>query len=259
MAPIRLAILEADTPVPQANAQYKGYLGVFTHLFTRAVAPEPLESVLTITGHDIVAFPSTAYPNLDEIDAVLITGSKYNSFDNDDWILSLVEFTRKALIHPRVKVIGVCFGHQIVARAMGCLVRRSDKGWEVSVTETTLTEKGKEIFGNHESLKIQQMHRDQVYGLPAGSHLLASTEKCPNHGFLVPNRVITIQGHPEFTSEIMNEILVLRHGTGLFTDEVFESGMQCNGDHHDGVDVTKVFIKFLQGEFDEQEDSSAPK
>lgn len=272
MAPIRLAILEADTPVPQANEKYKGYLGIFTHLFRRAVDPEPLESILTITGHDIVAFPSTAYPDLDSIDAVLITGSKYNSFDNDDWILSLVEFTRKALIHPRVKVIGVCFGHQIVARAMGCLVQRSDKGWEVSVTETTLTDKGKQIFGNHQSLvrcpsplslspilitihqKIQQMHRDQVYGIPAGAQLLASTEKCPNHGFLVPNRVITIQGHPEFTSEIMNEILVLRHGTGLFTDEVYESGVQRNGDHHDGVDVTKVFIQFLQGEFDEEED-----
>lgn len=147
MPPIRLAILEADTPVPKANAKYSGYFGVFSHLLARAVSPEPLSSVLTLTGHNVVQSPDTAYPDLDSIDAILITGSKHNSFDNDDWILKLVEYARKALIHPRVRVIGVCFGHQIVARALGALIARSDKGWEVSVTETRLTDKGKELFG----------------------------------------------------------------------------------------------------------------
>ncbi|KAK4169680.1 putative glutamine amidotransferase [Cladorrhinum sp. PSN259] len=249
MAPIRLAILEADTPVPKANEKYSGYFGVFSHLFTRALAPEPLSSALTLTGHDIVQNPDSSYPDLDSIDAILITGSKYNSFDNDDWILKLVEYTRKALIHPRVRVIGVCFGHQIVARALGALVARSDKGWEVSVTETQLTEKGKELFGGRETLKIQQMHRDQVYSVPAGATLLASTPKCPNHGFLVPGRVITIQGHPEFTQEIMREILELRHGSGLFPDDLFASGMARNDssgdDDQDGVLVTRAFIEFL--------------
>ncbi|KAK4184839.1 putative glutamine amidotransferase [Podospora australis] len=246
MPPIRLAILEADTPVPNTNAKYNGYFGVFSHLLARAVSPAPLDSVFTLSGHDVVNSPSpSSYPNLDEIDAILITGSKHNSFEDDPWILSLVEFTRKALTHPRVRVIGICFGHQIVARAMGCLVARSNAGWEVSVTETTLTEKGKEIFGGRESLKIQQMHRDQVYGTPAGATRLASTEKCPNHGFFVPGRVITVQGHPEFTAEIMQEILDLRRGA-VIPEEVYQSGIDRNGDDHDGVFMTKAFVRFLQ-------------
>ena len=107
MPPIRLAVLEADTPVPKADAKYSGYLGVFSHLLARAAAPEPLSSVLTVTGHDVVKSPDTAYPDLDSIDAILVTGSKHNAFDNDDWILKLVEYVRKALVHPKVRVIGV--------------------------------------------------------------------------------------------------------------------------------------------------------
>ncbi|GAB1319289.1 Class I glutamine amidotransferase, putative [Madurella fahalii] len=246
MAPLRLAILEADTPVPGADARYKGYFGVFKHLFERAVSPAPLEATVILTGHDVVHNPSTAYPSLDSVDAILITGSKYNAFDDDEWILTLVEYVRKALIHDRVRVVGVCFGHQIVSRTLGALVARSNAGWEVSVTETRLTEKGKELFGGRETLQIQQMHRDQVFSVPAGAELLASTDKCMNHGFVIPGRVITVQGHPEFTEDIMREILELRHETGLLTDEVFQSGMERNGDHHDGVLMAQVFLKFLQ-------------
>ena len=71
----------------------------------------------------------------------------FNSFDDSPWLLSLVDFTRKVLRQKRVKIIGVCFGHQIVGRAMNAKVAKSDKGWEVSVCEVKLTGKGKEIFG----------------------------------------------------------------------------------------------------------------
>ena len=153
MPPLRLAILEADTPVPAAHARYHGYFGVFSHLLARAVAPAPLTSVLDLTGHDVVANPSpSAYPALDAIDAILITGSKHNAFDDDPWIIALVEYVHRVLAHGRVRVVGVCFGHQIVARALGVAVGRCDAGWEVSVTETRLTEKGREVFGGRETV-----------------------------------------------------------------------------------------------------------
>ena len=94
--------------------------------------------------------------------------------------------------------------------------------------------------------KIQQMHRDQVFSVPASAELLASTDKCMNHGFVIPKRVITVQGHPEFTEDIMQEILELRHESGLFTDDVYESGKARNGDHHDGVFMAQAFLRFLQ-------------
>lgn len=146
--PLRLAILEADTPVPNANAKYNGYRGVFTDLFRRAVSPETLESQVAITAYDVINHPD-AYPDLNSIDAVLISGSKHSAYLDDEWIVKLVGFTRKALATGgRVKVVGVCFGHQIVARALGVKVDRNVKGWELSVTEIRLSEKGREIFGS---------------------------------------------------------------------------------------------------------------
>jgi len=59
---------------------------------------------------------------------VLITGSRHNSFDSDPWILKLVEFTKTVLEQRRVRIISVYFAHQIVGRAIGAKVNRSDKG-----------------------------------------------------------------------------------------------------------------------------------
>jgi hypothetical protein len=147
--PIRLAVLEADTPQPLTKAKYGGYGGVFTALFEAACQaldpPQPLSSQLAISKHDIVNDLS-AYPSLDSINAILITGSKHSAFDNDEWILKLVDYTQQCL-ESGVRVVGVCFGHQILGRALGVKVGRSDKGWEVAVTDVELTEKGKEIFG----------------------------------------------------------------------------------------------------------------
>jgi hypothetical protein len=90
------------------------------------------------------------------------------------------------------------------------------------------------------------MHRDQAFGVPPNATLLASTPLCPNHGFLIPSRLITVQGHPEFTPDIMQEILQTRHATGLFSDEVYESGMARRSDNHDGVLMARAFLKFLR-------------
>lgn len=147
--PLRLLILEADTPQPITNAKYGGYRGVFTALLTAAaeimVPPRQLSDVATITAHNIVE-DMQSYPPLDDVDAVLITGSRHTAYEDDPWILKLVEYARQAIDTGRIKVVGVCFGHQIIGRAMGARLGRSDKGWEVAVTEVDLTDKGKAIF-----------------------------------------------------------------------------------------------------------------
>lgn len=152
LKPLRLAILEADTPLPNTNAKYHGYGGVFTDLLRRAVAPDPLEAHLQLSVYHVVADDPAnppSYPDLASVDAILISGSKHSAYLDEPWINRLVEFTRAALAtEGRVKVIGVCFGHQIVGRAAGVKVGVNEKGWEVSVTEIRLSEKGKEIFGS---------------------------------------------------------------------------------------------------------------
>ena len=72
---------------------------------------------------------------------------EFNAFDNDPWVVRLVEFVREILDQDRIRIIGVCYGHQIVGRALGAKVAKSEGGsWEVSVCNVQLSSKGKELF-----------------------------------------------------------------------------------------------------------------
>lgn len=76
-----------------------------------------------------------------------------NAYDNEPWIIKLVEFTRKVLEEQtRVRAIGVCFGHQIIGRALGAKVGRNKRGWEASVTSVPLSSRGRELFDGKDAL-----------------------------------------------------------------------------------------------------------
>lgn len=84
----------------------------------------------------------------------------FNAFDDDPWVVRLVEYVREILQQRRVRIIGVCYGHQIVGRALGAKVARSDGGaWEVSVCQVIQTAKGKELFGGKDALVCLLMLR----------------------------------------------------------------------------------------------------
>jgi hypothetical protein len=89
------------------------------------------------------------------------------------------------------------------------------------------------------------MHRDIVFGYPSDATPLGATTKCQNQGMYVKGRYITVQGHPEFTPDIVEEVLETRQKAGVFPDGVFDDGMKRLRDHHDGVQVAVVFLKFL--------------
>ncbi|KAM6519330.1 hypothetical protein FALCPG4_012973 [Fusarium falciforme] len=247
-APLRLAILEADTPQPQTRDRYGGYTGVFTALLNAAAnslkPPQKLDEIVTIKGYDVVN-ELHSYPALEDIDAILITGSRHTAFDNDPWIVKLVEYTKKAIETDRVRVVGICFGHQIIGRAAGAKLGRSDKGWEIAVTEVDLTAKGKEIFGL-DKMRIHQMHRDIVFEFPPNSIPLGSNAICEVQAFYSPGRYISVQGHPEFTDEIISEILFNRHTVGIFSDELYADAMKRAPIPHDGVAIARAFLKFIR-------------
>jgi hypothetical protein len=167
--PLRLAILEAGPLFTSVAEKYGTYLTLYRNMFANSL-PHParpssssagpdstnLTPYLTCTGYNI--HTEEAYPDLDSIDAILISGSHANAFDDTVWIHKLVEFTREAL-KARKKVIGVCFGHQIVARALGGRVQRNNEGWEVAVTEVGLNEEGQKVFGVEKMVSISRASR----------------------------------------------------------------------------------------------------
>lgn len=155
-------------------------------------------------------------------------------------------FVKEVLAQDRVKIIGVCYGHQIVGRALGAKVAKSEGGaWEVSVCRVIQTDKGKELFGGKDALSIFQMHKDLVYYYPQGVEELGSSGPCKVQGMYIPKKVITVQGHPEFTEEIVAELLEKRREQKIFGDEIYREAMARVGKPHDGVLVAQAFLKFL--------------
>ncbi|KAJ6078788.1 hypothetical protein N7467_008541 [Penicillium canescens] len=247
-SPLRIAVLECDTPLDSINRRYNGYGGVFRALLTASAKtlnqPEKLnpETGMEITAWDIVN--DNKYPKLEDVDAVLLTGSKHNSFEDIPWINRLVEFTQQVLAQDRVRLLGICFGHQIVGRALGAKVGRSDQGWEISVCDMDLTDKGKELFGR-DKIRIQQMHQDIVFEYPPNVTPLGSSPRCAVQGMYSPRRFVTVQGHPEFTGDIVTEIVGSRAKSGIFKEAQGKDALSRAHNEHDGVAIGAVFLKFL--------------
>lgn len=149
------------------------------------------------------------FPNLSTITkengyiGIYITGSKHDAFDTE--IKEIVELRRILKIiltgNQYPPVTGVCFGHQVIAAALGCKVGRNPKGFEGGILPITLNKEGEKLFEGREILCLPELHNDVVFEVPKGYVSWGSTPKCENQGLYRCNKVITFQGHPEFVTD----------------------------------------------------------
>ncbi|KAL1864989.1 hypothetical protein VTK73DRAFT_5539 [Phialemonium thermophilum] len=244
MAPFRIAVLECDTPIDVIRAHHGTYGNIIKRLMEASLQESPaagadIEPVFS--SWDVVE--ARQYPEVDEVDALFLSGSKHNSFEDADWILQLCHFIR-TFYETHKPIVGVCFGHQIVARALGARVQRNPGGWEIAVNTIHLSDGGKELFGR-ESLQLHQMHRDAVLSLPAGLQNLGYSANCGIQGLYQEKRVLTVQAHPEFDEFVMSHLLRARHELGVFDDEMFEEAFSRADLAHDGLFVAAVIWRFL--------------
>lgn len=170
---------------------------------------------------------------------------EFSASETTPWINRLVAYTKSVLAQTRVRIIGVCFGHQIVARALGSIVTRNHLGFEISVCKVDLAETGKLLFEGNDSLHIMQMHVDIVVAYPPGVKPLGSSPVCENQGMYIPRRLITVQAHPEFKLDIMKELVEVRTEQKIFDEKLGADGLRRAGDSHDGHVVAKAFLRFL--------------
>ncbi|ESW59927.1 MAG: glutamine amidotransferase [Rhodobacter sp. CACIA14H1] len=150
-------------------------------------------------------FPASVH----DADGWLITGSRHGVYEDHAWIPPLEQFIRDSFA-ARVPVVGICFGHQIVAQAMGGKVERHAGGWAVGATDYD--------FGG-ETIRLNAWHRDQVVQAPPGAKVIASNDFCTNAALLYDDRALTVQAHPEFRPEFVDGLMKTR-GKGLVPDEV---------------------------------------
>lgn len=139
----------------------------------------------------------------------LITGSRHGVYEDHAWIPPLEQLIRDAFA-AHVPVVGICFGHQIVAQAMGGKVEKFAGGWAVGPTEYD--------FGG-QSVMLNAWHQDQVVKLPEGAEVIATNDFCANAALLYDNSALTIQAHPEFRPDFI-EALIDHRGKGIVPDAV---------------------------------------
>ncbi len=148
-------------------------------------------------------------------DAWMVNGSRASVYDDKPWISRLKAFVRE--IHQSGRpFLGVCFGHQILAEALGGKVLPAESRWCVGVHEFSLTQQRAWMQPHQDPFNLLMMCQDQVQQLPAGATLLASSPACPVGMFEVEGRMLGIQAHPEFTKaydRALMEARVERMGT----------------------------------------------
>lgn len=139
-----------------------------------------------------------------EADGWLITGSRFGVYEDHHWIAPLEAFIRYCFVKA-VPMVGICFGHQIIAQAMGGKVEKFAGGWSVGRTDYE--------FDGVE-MPLNAWHQDQVVEAPEGAKTIASTDFCKYAGLLYDGHALTIQPHPEFDQGAV-ELLLTKRAPGL--------------------------------------------
>ena len=139
-------------------------------------------------------------------DAYLITGSPRGVYDSQPWITDLERFIQDCY-RARIKLVGICFGHQILAHALGGHAEKSEKGWDVGLHSFEINTHKDWMTDMPDQCSLYFVHQDQVMELPPEAELLGGNDFCPNLFYTIDNRALGIQGHPELTRENMVEIL----------------------------------------------------
>jgi GMP synthase-like glutamine amidotransferase len=207
---MKIGILETGEVHPDLRDRHGDYPAMFEALLG-AVDPS-----LSFTTVRVVAGEMPASPG--EADAWLVTGSRHGVYDGLPWIEPLKAFLR-ACVAARVPVVGICFGHQILAEALGGRVVKSDRGWSLGVQDYELTARPGWMAGLPDRFAVRALHQDQVVTLPPGATVLARSPHCAfaalAYGDPEAPDAVSLQPHPEFGPEFMDELLALRAGTAF--------------------------------------------
>lgn len=236
---MRLTIIETGLPPEAIRENYPGgYPLMIQRLMGRADPDMTFETVSVEKGD--------ALPDPESLDAILITGAAYGVYDDTPWMRTLKEWIGFAA-ENKVPMIGICFGHQIIADALGGDVRKSEKGWGLGRHTYQLKIKP-EWMGEDapDQFSVGVSHQDQVLVPPADARILGGNDFAP-HAALVYARgpILSFQGHPEFSEEFLAALYTARKGRPL-TDEQVDEALKSFSVQDDSALMSRWMVDFLK-------------
>jgi len=186
----KITIIETGVVSPKNRALHGSFPQMFERLLGEADTSASFETVRLADGE--------ALPDPVTLEAILITGSPAGVYDDLDWIAPLERFVRTAY-DARIPMAGICFGHQLIAQALGGTVRKSEKGWGLGRHVYDVAPGNGVIDG--ETIAIAASHQDQVIEPPTGATTIFRSEFTPYAGLLYANgATLSVQPHPEFNA-----------------------------------------------------------
>ena len=205
---MRIGIFQVDSVRPEFRDRFGNYPQMFESTFSSAAESD--ES-LSFQNYDIQNGESPDH--LDECDGYVITGGKDSVYDDFAWIRNLEELVKKLHI-ARKKLVGICFGHQLIANCLGGEAGPAPQGWTVGVQTSEINYDGLPqatwMKPQVAEFSIISSHKDQVLRLPESAQVYCQSPACPVGGFSIGEHIITFQGHPEFSAAYSDALMNFR-------------------------------------------------
>ena len=182
--------------------------------------------------------------DLAEFDGWVISGSRSNVSENLPWMQPLRELIVKAHDNKQ-PILGICFGHQIIADAFGGKVARYEGGWGLGLHQYQIEPGYDFIDTQDDTFAINAVHQDQVIEKPENAEVIAHSEFCQNAGLVYGDLIFSLQAHPEFTMGFEKELIKIRAGDA-FPVDVSNVGLESlEGKETDSLKVANWMAKFL--------------
>jgi GMP synthase-like glutamine amidotransferase len=229
----KITIVETGLVPPELRARHGSFPQMFERLISAADASARFATVRLADGERL--------PDPADLDAILITGSSAGVYDAHDWIVPLERFVRAAY-EAKIAMAGICFGHQLIAQALGGTVRKSEKGWGIGRHEYDVVPNNGAIDG--ERIAIVCSHQDQVIEPPAGATTILQSTFTPHAGLLYENgATLSVQPHPEFTAAFAHALLEARRGS--FPGPLVATATASLERPLDSADLGRAIARFL--------------
>lgn len=238
---MKIGVLETG-PVLDALQPHYGTYGTMFEAMLRPEAPDFIFAHYPVYENDI--------PAADQADGWILSGSRYGAYEDLPWIPPLEALIRDAVSEGR-PVAGFCFGHQIMAQALGGKVVKSDKGWGLGTAQYALSEDRPAFMADAgDGFATLAVHQDQVVEVPPGAHVLASSEFCPiaalSYGDPDHPTALSVQPHPEFSPEFVEGLLDNRLSE-IIPAHIVDQARASLGQPLDNAAWARWVVKFFRG------------
>ncbi|MEN8199353.1 MAG: GMP synthase [Thermodesulfobacteriota bacterium] len=195
---MKAAILQCDNVLPKFQSRFGDYPEMVEGIFDGIDLPLSFASYDCCQGQ----FPA----DIDEYDFYITTGSKASVYEDLAWVRQLIQFIQRLDKHHK-KLIGICFGHQLMAMARGGKVEKSDRGWGVGIAANRVVVRPAWMAEQIDGINILVSHQDQITDLPADTLVIAESDFCPYFIVQWGEHFLSIQGHPEWSSDYSRTLI----------------------------------------------------